>query len=88
MSSINVVNLYISISKGISVIQWRKKVNLIYIKTFCCILTCMFINAQKKKLKMKHTNLFTKLTLEVGSRIAIKKEEGICAPVTIKNLHF
>ena len=48
---------------------------------------CMFINAQKKKLKMKHTNLFTKLTLEEGSRIAIKKEEGICALVTFKNLH-
>lgn len=47
---------------------------------------CMFINAQKKKLKMKHTNLFTKLTPE-GSRIAIKKEEGICALVTFKNLH-
>ena len=81
------VNLYVSISKGISVIKWRKKVNLIYIKTFCCILMCMFINAQKKKLKMKHTNLFTKLTLEEGSRIAIKKEEGICALVTFKNLH-
>lgn len=82
------VNLYVSISKGISCYQMEEKSKShLYENLLLCI--DMYVHkCTERKLKMKHTNLFTKLTLEEGSRIGVKKEEGTCSLVTFKNLHF